>query len=262
MPRHSKNSTALGFFTHAERSKLQYGIQRQRLGRDSMKDFDACFLCLQKAIEPVCCYKGHIYCKECILENILAQKKEISRSTQLTAQLETSKELQESLKATEERERAVGNFKRLEGTISQDVSKSSDDNKKISNFWLPSLTPEASISLDAKVEKSGPLCFAVEKAHTISVKKLVPIKFSTSASEKNCPSCLTAFRNGVKIVVLKGCGHALCKACCTKFVKSSKRCMVCETECKESDILDLHLEGTGFSSSGKVEAAKAGPAFQ
>ncbi|KAF9974325.1 hypothetical protein BGZ73_002281 [Actinomortierella ambigua] len=79
MSRHSKNNTARGHFTYAERQMLDYGTKKQRLGRDSMRDFDACYLCLQKARNPVCCTQGHISCKECIYENILAQRAEIQR---------------------------------------------------------------------------------------------------------------------------------------------------------------------------------------
>jgi len=50
-----------------------------------MRDFDACFLCLQAARDPVCCLEGHLSCKECIYENILAQKLEIERQTKLLA---------------------------------------------------------------------------------------------------------------------------------------------------------------------------------
>ncbi|KAG9067585.1 hypothetical protein KI688_012370 [Linnemannia hyalina] len=79
MSRHSKNNTARGHFTYAEMQMLDYGTKKQRLGRDSMRDYDACFLCLQTARDPVCCPEGHIACKECIYENILSQKQEIQR---------------------------------------------------------------------------------------------------------------------------------------------------------------------------------------
>ncbi|KAG9299930.1 hypothetical protein G9A89_009658 [Geosiphon pyriformis] len=101
MPRHSKNNTALSFFTYAEGQALDYGTKKvpsgldlidlysqQRLGRDSMREFDACYLCLQRARSPVCCSQGHLYCKECIYENILAQKKEIKRQQVLLEQRE------------------------------------------------------------------------------------------------------------------------------------------------------------------------------
>jgi len=83
MSRHAKNNTASAVFTHYERSKLKYGTQKQRLGKDSQKHFDACCLCLQPVVDPLCCTKGHIFCKECIFESLLTQKKEIKRHKKL-----------------------------------------------------------------------------------------------------------------------------------------------------------------------------------
>lgn len=54
--RHSKNNTALAFFTKSEFEKLDYGTKRERLGRDSMRDFNSCFLCLQISRDPLCWY--------------------------------------------------------------------------------------------------------------------------------------------------------------------------------------------------------------
>jgi nitric oxide synthase-interacting protein len=77
--RHSKNNNDLAFFTYDERKKLGYGTQKERLGKDSIKPFDFCCICLQPVIDPLCCLKGHLFCKECIFECLLAQKKDIKR---------------------------------------------------------------------------------------------------------------------------------------------------------------------------------------
>ncbi|KAG0053652.1 hypothetical protein BGZ83_000723 [Gryganskiella cystojenkinii] len=101
MSRHSKNNTARGHFTYAEMQMLDYGTKKQRLGRDSMRDYDACYLCLQTARDPVCCPEGHISCKECIFENLLAQKLEIERQAKqqevYLAQEAKEQELKEAL---------------------------------------------------------------------------------------------------------------------------------------------------------------------
>ncbi|KAK3824473.1 MAG: hypothetical protein JOS17DRAFT_751920 [Linnemannia elongata] len=94
MSRHSKNNTARGHFTYAEMQMLDYGTKKQRLGRDSMRDYDACFLCIQTARDPVCCPEGHIACKECIYENILAQKQEIQRQAK-QVEMQTLQEARE-----------------------------------------------------------------------------------------------------------------------------------------------------------------------
>lgn len=54
-----------------------------RVGRDSLRNYDACFLCLNTAREPMACNQGHMACKECFYENIVAQRKAIQRDQKL-----------------------------------------------------------------------------------------------------------------------------------------------------------------------------------
>ncbi|URD78335.1 nitric oxide synthase-interacting protein, partial [Musa troglodytarum] len=53
-----------------------------RLGRDSIRPSDPYFLCLKHLIHPLFYQKGHLLCKECILECLLAQK-DIKRKEEL-----------------------------------------------------------------------------------------------------------------------------------------------------------------------------------
>lgn len=122
MSKHSKNNTARGFFTYEEKKKLKYGTirvcvfssicgcaleyrrdlghlilchlnEQQRLGRDSLRNFDSCFLCLQTAQNPLSCTEGHIACKECLYENIMAQKTEAQRLAKLYEAQESLEEV-------------------------------------------------------------------------------------------------------------------------------------------------------------------------
>ena len=77
--KHSKNNTAKGYFTYHEKKKAGYGSMHARLGKDAMKAFDHCTLCLQPVVQPLCCNEGHIFCKECIYSNLLTQKKTIKK---------------------------------------------------------------------------------------------------------------------------------------------------------------------------------------
>ncbi|XP_006459905.1 hypothetical protein AGABI2DRAFT_219326 [Agaricus bisporus var. bisporus H97] len=79
MTKHSKNNTASSIFSYAERKKTEYGTQKQRLGNESMRQFDACTLCLNRARETLACEEGHLFCKECIYTDLLTQKKDIKR---------------------------------------------------------------------------------------------------------------------------------------------------------------------------------------
>jgi nitric oxide synthase-interacting protein len=58
-------------------------LEQQRLGRDSFRNYDACFLCLQAARDPVCCGEGHLACRECMYENILQQKQAIKHEQKM-----------------------------------------------------------------------------------------------------------------------------------------------------------------------------------
>ncbi|KAH9934101.1 hypothetical protein B0H21DRAFT_825738 [Amylocystis lapponica] len=99
MTKHSKNNTASSIFSYAEYKKLDYGTKRQRLGNESMRRFDACSLCLQRAREPVACQKGHLFCKECAYTDLVSQMQDIKRQK---VRLEALKR-----EAEEERARAL-----------------------------------------------------------------------------------------------------------------------------------------------------------
>jgi nitric oxide synthase-interacting protein len=106
MTRHAKNCTAGAVYTYHEKKKdaqaSGYGTNSQRVGKDSVKDFDCCSLTLQPCREPLVswvifvCFKpffriilspgimrcrpeGHIFDKEAIYQYIITKKNEISR---------------------------------------------------------------------------------------------------------------------------------------------------------------------------------------
>ncbi|KAI9464147.1 hypothetical protein BJY52DRAFT_1251965 [Lactarius psammicola] len=112
MTKHSKNNTASSIFSYAERKKLDYGTKGQRLGNESMRRFDACALCLQRARDPVACQEGHLFCKECAYTDLLAQKKDIKRQKERLEALKKEAE-QEKAKAKEAaRERVLAEFEK------------------------------------------------------------------------------------------------------------------------------------------------------
>ena len=70
MTKHSKNNTASSVFSYAEYKKLDYGTKRQRLGNESMRPFNACSLCLERARTPLACNEGHLFCTECVFTDL------------------------------------------------------------------------------------------------------------------------------------------------------------------------------------------------
>ncbi|KAI1964632.1 hypothetical protein LOZ58_001317 [Ophidiomyces ophidiicola] len=80
---HSKRNTSLPHFTSYERSLLRstWGTQSARLSRESFLPFSSCRLCLLPARAPVvaCATNGDLFCRECAVNDLLAQRKEIKR---------------------------------------------------------------------------------------------------------------------------------------------------------------------------------------
>ncbi|KAJ3276669.1 hypothetical protein HDV01_004202 [Terramyces sp. JEL0728] len=201
MTRHSKNNTALGFFTNAERSKLKYGTQSQRLGRDSMRPIDSCILCLQTARNPVCCVKGHLYCKECVVENIITQKKEIEREGKAVTLHNQTVETEEERKARVEHERKVQEFISQETQVKSTLETGKKE-RELKAFWIPQLQPEANPEL-AKVSKSTPQCVAGKEPHNLSLKKVITVKFTERGEgedmHKICPVCVKSVILGMEM---------------------------------------------------------------
>eukprot|EP00128_Syssomonas_multiformis_P001976 Colp12_sorted_trinity150504_noHs@6302 len=285
MGRHSKNNTALPFFTHHERKELGYGTQKERVGKDSCKEFDACFLCLQTCIKPVCCLQGHLACKECLFENLLAQKKEITRQEKaFHEQLEKEKEemrqqeVEQKIKAVEDFQATQGSLLPKKATatngpkseLEEDLKRKDMDLEKkraLPSFWLPSHTPNAEAT-KLKPPSKDTMCPGND--HTLKLKQLVEVKFvpvSSSNGKKSgdkyeCPGCVKSLTNNLELKVMKKCGHVMCKACVDKFIKESARCLVCDGPCSTKDVITLHRDGTGYAASGSGVAERYNYAFQ
>ncbi|KAF5357337.1 hypothetical protein D9758_005942 [Tetrapyrgos nigripes] len=130
MTKHSKNNTASSIFSYAEYKKLDYGTKKQRLGNESMRRFDACALCLNRAREPLACNEGHLFCKECVYTDLLTQKKDIKKQKDKLGALEKEAE-EEKLRAKEAaRERVLLEFEKgqlgLAGTPSTGTTSSGE----------------------------------------------------------------------------------------------------------------------------------------
>ncbi|KAI1805802.1 ENOS interacting protein [Daldinia bambusicola] len=109
---HSKRNTSRAVFTSHERdlAKRAWSSTTARLSRESFLPFSSCGLCLEIARDPVSCVHGDIFCRECALSNILAQKKEIKRLDKVREQ-EEREALEEKTRLEEEaRERAIREF--------------------------------------------------------------------------------------------------------------------------------------------------------
>ncbi|KAF8646656.1 hypothetical protein AX16_007154 [Volvariella volvacea WC 439] len=333
MTKHSKNNTASSIFSYAEYKKLDYGTKRQRLGNESMRRFDACALCLNRARDPVACHEGHLFCKECVYTDLLAQKKDIKRQKDKLEALKKEAEEERERARQAARERVLRDFEKgqlglsggtgvttsatngeprgtkrkfefdtstveglareAEEAALQQIEKEQAEalRHKLPDFWLPSLTPTYTSSgppkslTDVKVQTT---CRGGDPRHSLALKNLIPVKFtmySSSGSSKSaestpaegeassskvakeepepmCPSCKKKLSNNILLFLMKPCSHVTCKTCTDTLIRPSKQCVVCDSQLKEKDIIELRREGTGFAGGGLAETSKAGVAFQ
>ncbi|KAJ9110718.1 hypothetical protein QFC22_006696 [Naganishia vaughanmartiniae] len=362
---HAKNNTSGSVFTYYERNRTEYGSKTQRIGADSMKKIDACYLCLNAVRNPVACSKGHVYCKECILSSLISQKAQI-KAHQASLEAFAEQEQQEREKAkVEARERVLRDFERGLGLggvrIASTAAMMADTEKKIQlgreaedgvpkliegsgadargikrkfeldqsavekaaqaaeemalkaleaeqvesrkaklpSFWLPTLTPEATIG-PLKDIKLQTMCNVGDHPHPLALKNLLPVHFTYPASSKSdatnstktpiCPSCSREISNSTKSILLtsktpasaeepaakkakkeKGnskekeeavCGHVVCSTCAETIVRPGKQCVVCEAVIRpDKDMIELGREGTGFAAAGGAQAKREGVAF-
>ncbi|ORY15129.1 hypothetical protein BCR34DRAFT_559132 [Clohesyomyces aquaticus] len=103
-------------FTSFERQSLKnsWGTQSTRLTRDSFLPFGSCQLCLLPAEDPVCCPSGDLFCRECAMTNLLAQRKEIKRLEKIAERRREDEEDQKARDDDEARQRAVQDFEAVQ----------------------------------------------------------------------------------------------------------------------------------------------------
>lgn len=114
-----KRNTSRPVFTSHERAlaKSAWSSSSARLHRESFLPFGSCNLCLEIAREPVACQRGDIFCRECALANLVAQKKELKRAEKLRKRAEEERERKRAEEEGEEHERAVRDFERTQAGL-------------------------------------------------------------------------------------------------------------------------------------------------
>ncbi|KAI8153128.1 E3 ubiquitin-protein ligase CSU1 [Colletotrichum sp. SAR 10_70] len=117
-------NTSRSVFTSHERdlAKAAWTSTSARLNRDSFLPFGSCYLCLEIARDPVSCSHGDVFCRECAVANLLAQKKEIKRLER--AREKAEQEIHEALarKDAEAQERAIKEFEMLQAGLNPALS--------------------------------------------------------------------------------------------------------------------------------------------
>ena len=144
----------LGYFTRHERAALGWGSQKKRISKDSIKLFHACTICLKLCETPLVCPEGDLFCKECIFESLLTQKR---RNKQKLSDFNQQQLLQQQKQQSEERKHTVDRFLQFDSLQHTDAPSSTTttatkppdaksviqaqrpSDKKLSCFWIPSV---------------------------------------------------------------------------------------------------------------------------
>ncbi|KAJ5287116.1 hypothetical protein N7478_002802 [Penicillium angulare] len=255
---HSKRNTSLPHFTSYERSLLRnsWGTKRSVIGRDSFLPFASCKLCLQPARTPVsCANNGDLFCRECAINDLLAQRQEIKR---LERERDDAKKriAEDDMRVQEQAKKdEVANFELVsmglegerkerlimimmgEGHVKENAIDNGNGNGKrvkgdepksaLPSFWVPSLTPstDANEIAASKTVKLAPVCpgSSETQTHSYSLKGLVEVHFTEEKAtdgsvSRICPSCKKNLSNGLKAMLTKPCGHVICSPCVSKFM--------------------------------------------
>lgn len=260
---------------------------------DNSVQITACNLCFSPcANDPVACPdEGHIYCRECIISNLLAQKAQLRREQAEFIQSENENKaineqadrkrqvnelrkfensqnglsLNEKRKRNENEDEAVGKAadwelqeskrrKAVDGKSHDDTDDGGEEEqdklkKGLSSsrsFWVPGEMSAVRKEQPTKPTRTKTICPAsvsqtskgkknehVEDEHELSLKTMLPVKFTkeTTTSDESlskesapekciCPACNKVLSNITRAVLVKRCGHVLCKACSDKFLVS------------------------------------------
>ncbi|KAK9461722.1 uncharacterized protein V1516DRAFT_663432 [Lipomyces oligophaga] len=282
MARHSKRNTSASFFTSYERSLLKhYGRQSQRLSADSFRSFDACYLCLMRARDPVACPdKGHLFCRECIVQNLISQRVEITSKLDDISKKIAEKEHSNEIKSLKRHNQQVLEFEQSQRGLSKIDSSMSNDRPLV---YLPTTTtaalpPKRKHSQDSDEEEQDQgdyeslvqtkkellavtsLCpiSDPEIPHALTLKALLPIHFSTLESKDTqtvCPSCLKKFGLSTDAYLTRPCGHLICKHCFDTAMKPMHPgepflCFVCQLD------LSPHSDSVKSTSSSSRKSKK------
>lgn len=283
MTRHAKNCTAGAVYTYHEKQKdtktCGYGTQNDRIGKDSVKDFDCCCLTLQPCRDPVVTPHGYLYDKEAILEYILHKKKEAAKQLKEyeRQKRKDEEELAELAKAEQaskaeaflKEEKNIGSngvaLQNGASTSKQSISNMSDGReKKLPSFWIPSLTPEAK---KCELKKPDTTVYCPMSGKPLKMKDLIPVKFTLiqDSDEKSliarqarykCAVTHDTLGNSVPSAVLKTSGNVVTMECIEKIILKEMTDPTNGKTLTERDIILLQRGGTGYASTNEALKAK------
>ena len=273
MTRHARNCTAGAVYTYHEKKKdaaaSGYGTNTQRVGKDSVKDFDCCCLTLQPCRNPVITKDGYLFDKEAILEYVLTKKKEYARKLKEYERQKQQQEERSNEKTANEELQKLQQFLKGEKTIvlksqtatnesTSSVSNMSNGKDKVlPSFWIPSKTPEAKEIILQKPDKT---VYCPISGKPLKIKDLIPVKFTeikdpddkksliVKQARYMCPITHDVLSNSVPCAVIRTTGDVVTMECVEKIIKKDWINPLDNTKLTEKDIIVLQRGGTGYAA--------------
>ncbi|XP_026765138.1 nitric oxide synthase-interacting protein homolog [Galleria mellonella] len=291
MTRHARNCTAGAVYTYHEKKKdaaaSGYGTQSERVGKDSVKNFDCCSLTLQPCRNPVVTKEGYLFDKEAILEYIVSKKTEYTRKLKNYEKQLKKEDAEKAELAAAEKEANLIKFMNREKNISSNsTSKSSASpstsnsvsnlangkDKELPSFWVPSQLPDAKVS---KLEKPDSTVYCPISGKPLKMKDLIEVKWtlvndpddkkSLIAKENRymCPVTHDILSNAVPCAVIRTTGHVVTMECVEKIIKKDWLHPLTGDKLKEKDIIPMQRGGTGYALTNQnLEGKNERPVLQ
>ncbi|KXZ41849.1 hypothetical protein GPECTOR_262g667 [Gonium pectorale] len=233
--RHSKNAGVMGSesLSYAERKALGFGTVKERLGKDSLGNYDDCCLTLMEAKELE---KQAIAHEAALIA--FDRRNHLGVSEGVAAKLEAA-----IVKEAE----AIRNPREAGGAKSVIAIKDNEERaRELKAFWMPSLTPEA----EAKVDKPDTETRCPASGNKLRMKELVAVRWTPvpegETGKHMDPITKETFTNTSKLVILAPTGDVVLKETYDKCIKSEgsyggKRI-------RDKDVIKLKTGGTGFAA--------------
>ncbi|XP_075972372.1 nitric oxide synthase-interacting protein homolog [Anticarsia gemmatalis] len=290
MTRHARNCTAGAVYTYHEKKKdaaaSGYGTQSERLGKDSVKNFDCCSLTLQPCRNPVITKEGYLFDKEAILEYIITKKNEFTRKLKKYDKQLKKEETEKAELAAAEKESNLIKFMNREKNITSTNKQQTEagastpsvsnlangKDKQLPSFWVPSQLPDAKIS---KMEKPDPTVYCPISGKPLKMKDLIEVnwtlvndrddKKSLIAKENRymCPVTHDILSNAVPCAVIRTTGHVVTMECVEKIIKKDWLHPLTGDKLKEKDIIVVQRGGTGYALTNQnLEGKNERPVLQ
>lgn len=281
--KHSKQAGTLGSeaLTHAERAALGYGVVRERLGKDTVKDFDACALTLARARDGVVTEDGVMYEREAIVRCLLAQRERIERQTRAWERARAGEDAEGEAEARARKEvelrafyaanhdgvdrgvvierakaeKASGSYRGL--TSKRAKVGDGDGAASVSEFYRLGAADDG---LRHKIEKPETHTKCPTTLKKLRMKDLVSVKWTAARDGESgkyaCPITYKTLTNATAIVVLKPTGQAMSEEG-FKAVVEKEGAYEGVKICLDKDVIRLQRGGTGFAGSGTQVESKA-----